>query len=645
MKNIKLKQFSLEIKSFKFEDNNLFSETNLLIYSPGIYLLSGNNGIGKTTLLKIIAGYFIDFDGEIFINEDKINDFESYRENYISYVDQEVLIFDDYNVLDNILMPYEKKDVQKAKRILDLLKLSNLEKQNVSLLSQGEKQRLVLARILYDLKPILLLDEITNSLDAENVNIIINALNELKKSHIIILVTHKGFELDKIEHNRLIIKDKKIILDQVYSYKNDINVNVKKVNLFNDFKDAFKRHKLSKAIFSFVIILFTSLFLIYANFALSFKDSYSDLANKKVITLTNYIDSAPLIIMKDNDNFKFDDNSTFKFNEMVYSLDIDHTKPGSLISGYCVLDNNNFSDYNINLYEYEGNQLGRYPTHEDEILISSYCFDYLYKAIKNEYKIEDFNTIMSLILNNQFMDTSYIISGIYQANLITNDFNIRISNQDKANYSTMQRASYAFMIETVFGYNNLLNSNYIGVKATSNNKAIAIQNMQYIHLDISTDIYFDMINIDKNGKNPLSKYVYVAMYKFISTSFLIGLAIISIIFPLAYYQMFKNEILLLRYASYSRKRLLKAHIISALLLISISLILGMLFGIIYCEILDFTLSSSIIASSAKYILFDKNILIYSFVFLCLSYINIFLTFFKVMIPKDISKNVLEIKRK
>ena len=154
----------------------------------GIYAVTGESGIGKTTLLRIIAGLDKDFTGELLGAEQ------------VSVAFQEHRLFPNLNALDNIVFAIsERKDeavIVEAKKILSKL---GFDEADMLLfpdqLSGGMKQRVSLARsFLYEGK-ILLLDEPTKELDEENAKRVKEVIKELSQSRLVILVSHKGEDL------------------------------------------------------------------------------------------------------------------------------------------------------------------------------------------------------------------------------------------------------------------------------------------------------------------------------------------------------------------------------------------------------------------------------------------------------------------
>ncbi len=186
--------------SYKFEHNKK-------------YIIVGETGSGKSTILKLIMKHFNNYDGDIYINDKNIKDINA---NNFSYLQQNNFLFND-TVRNNITMfkKVEDKDINlvinkcQLKKVIDKL-LNGLDEivgENGRLLSGGEKQRICIARALFNNKNVLLMDEATSALDNETSNIIENnILNE--KDFLYICISHKLKEnilkkFDKI----LVIKD------------------------------------------------------------------------------------------------------------------------------------------------------------------------------------------------------------------------------------------------------------------------------------------------------------------------------------------------------------------------------------------------------------------------------------------------------
>ena len=163
----------------------------------------GSNGAGKSTILKLILGELNQNKGEIKIFGENIKKFN--RWNHIGYLEQNAY----YKILNFPATVYEtvmsnmfydiglfkfpnKNHRAKVIKSLKLLGMEKYSNQTISKLSGGQIQRLFLARTLVANPKILILDEPTNGVDRETVDIIYNILTDLNKSKniSIIMVTH-----------------------------------------------------------------------------------------------------------------------------------------------------------------------------------------------------------------------------------------------------------------------------------------------------------------------------------------------------------------------------------------------------------------------------------------------------------------------
>jgi ABC-type multidrug transport system fused ATPase/permease subunit len=186
--------------SYSFNDKkNFLNNLNFEVKKNKILGILGPSGSGKSTLINIIVGLLKPENGEIFLDNQVVNNIERNWKKLFSYVPQHIYIFDE-NVRNNILLD-DKYDYVTDEEIMDLLKklkLSNAIGNNLKKkleidgnnLSGGEKQRIGIARALITNKPILILDEATNSLDKKSQNEVLEIVKSLKKEKTIIIISH-----------------------------------------------------------------------------------------------------------------------------------------------------------------------------------------------------------------------------------------------------------------------------------------------------------------------------------------------------------------------------------------------------------------------------------------------------------------------
>lgn len=165
------------------------------------WLVLGKSGSGKSTLLQILAGLRIPSSGSIAIDGQQLKnlnakDLDNYRGQKIGIVFQKAHFVESISILENLLLAqYLSGKEQNKKRCLELLgRLGLQEKANrlPSQLSQGERQRVSLARALAKSPKVLLADEPSSALDDANTDSVIQLLQKEAKQAdaTLIIVTH-----------------------------------------------------------------------------------------------------------------------------------------------------------------------------------------------------------------------------------------------------------------------------------------------------------------------------------------------------------------------------------------------------------------------------------------------------------------------
>lgn len=159
----------------------------------------GKNGAGKSTLLKCIDRILRPQSGQVLVDgRDVLALSGNEMARQVAYVAQNARS-SDLSVFDTVLLgrrPYIRWDVSAADReivmsLLRQLKLEKLMLRQLSQLSGGEAQKVLLARALAQEPRLLLLDEPTSNLDSLNEGIILKALRESAKDHTVVLVSHR----------------------------------------------------------------------------------------------------------------------------------------------------------------------------------------------------------------------------------------------------------------------------------------------------------------------------------------------------------------------------------------------------------------------------------------------------------------------
>ena len=177
-------------------------------------ILCGPSGSGKTTLLNIMGLIDKPTEGKLIIDGSDVIKFQrveaaDFRLNNIGFIFQKYYLMNELSAVENVYLPAIAKDgfssklASKASNILELVGLKDRLHHKPKHLSEGEKQRVAVARSLINEPKVLLCDEPTASLDSENGKVVLDLLAKINKesSATVFLVTHDERQLpygDKI---------------------------------------------------------------------------------------------------------------------------------------------------------------------------------------------------------------------------------------------------------------------------------------------------------------------------------------------------------------------------------------------------------------------------------------------------------------
>ena len=176
-------------------------DVNLCFRSNEFVSILGPSGCGKTTLLNIIGGLDKYTSGDLYINgkstkEFKDRDWDVYRNHRIGFIFQSYNLIPHQTVLGNVELALtisgvsKQERVQRAKKALDRVGLSNQYYKKPNQLSGGQCQRVAIARALVNEPEILLADEPTGALDTETSIQIMELIKEIATERLVIMVTH-----------------------------------------------------------------------------------------------------------------------------------------------------------------------------------------------------------------------------------------------------------------------------------------------------------------------------------------------------------------------------------------------------------------------------------------------------------------------
>lgn len=199
----------LEVKNLKFKD--IIKDISFDVYRGEIIGLVGKNGVGKSTISKLISGIYKKNSGGIF----------SSKLPFVLMQDVDYQLFSE-SVFSEFLL--SNKNL-KEDEILDILNIVNLyEKRNSHpfSLSGGEKQRLLMGICAKSNSDVLILDEPTSGLDFNNMLVISDIIKNLSKDKAIILISHDYELLSRVVDRVIFLEEGKISQDFVLKERNQL---------------------------------------------------------------------------------------------------------------------------------------------------------------------------------------------------------------------------------------------------------------------------------------------------------------------------------------------------------------------------------------------------------------------------------------
>ena len=201
------KGHSLTIKDLSFKYDiyspiNILSNINLSIPNGKVTAIVGASGSGKTTLVKLLLGFYEPLNGNIEIGNANLSEYNlGWWRSQCGAVMQEGYLFSD-TIARNIAISDDEPDIERirhAARVANIadyiealpLAYNTMIGQDGQGISQGQRQRILIARVVYKNPMFVFLDEATNALDANNERAITENLSEFYKGKTVVVVAHR----------------------------------------------------------------------------------------------------------------------------------------------------------------------------------------------------------------------------------------------------------------------------------------------------------------------------------------------------------------------------------------------------------------------------------------------------------------------
>lgn len=204
--NIEKTEFNTSIEfsgvNFSFNGRKILEDINIEIPKKQSLAIVGASGVGKTTLMRLLLRHYEPQSGEMLIDKVNIRDLklQSLR-SLVTIVEQRPVIFN-ATLWDNIRIAKYNSSVKEIETAIEKARLNQLVDKLPSkeltmvgergvLLSEGEKQRIALARAFLRKSEIVILDEVTSALDSENEKAIKEAIQKLSEEKTLMIIAHR----------------------------------------------------------------------------------------------------------------------------------------------------------------------------------------------------------------------------------------------------------------------------------------------------------------------------------------------------------------------------------------------------------------------------------------------------------------------
>lgn len=200
--------------SFTYPDRRepVFSDLSVSFPERGLFLIRGQSGFGKSTLLSMMSGSLVPDEGIVSVfgenlgriaEKDRITD-------KIAYIRQQPLLLDGLSPEEHLRLAHPEWKQEKRDRMLAYANLSECGSRICKHLSKGERQRAAIMMQIADEKKIILCDEITTDLDYDNKMIVLDLLKGISSECLVICVSHEIQIYEDIVDGILILEDGKL---------------------------------------------------------------------------------------------------------------------------------------------------------------------------------------------------------------------------------------------------------------------------------------------------------------------------------------------------------------------------------------------------------------------------------------------------
>ena len=203
----------------EFDGQRILDGLNLDIHDKEFVTLLGSSGCGKTTTLRLIAGFLEPTSGKVLLKGEDITGVPPYKRP-VNTVFQKYALFPHLNVFENVAFGLRLKKMdeetirRKVRDMLEVVGLKGFERRSIGQMSGGQQQRVAIARAIATNPEIIFFDEPTSALDPELTGEVLKVIKKLAEEHMtMVIVTHE-MAFARAVSDRVIFMDGGVIVEQ-----------------------------------------------------------------------------------------------------------------------------------------------------------------------------------------------------------------------------------------------------------------------------------------------------------------------------------------------------------------------------------------------------------------------------------------------
>lgn len=221
MANIRVENITKVFNKHSRAANQVLRGVSFTLPEKGLVAIYGKSGSGKTTLLNIIGGLDKQDGGKVYIDgECTSGRTDKIRNEKIGFIFQNYYLEKGYTITEilrnQMIIAGFKDEKEIERRSQEALKLVDMERyknKRADALSGGQQQRVAIARAIVKGSDIILADEPTGNLDAENTVKVMDILKEISRTQLVVIVTHEITLIQKYADSHIKIVDGELVED------------------------------------------------------------------------------------------------------------------------------------------------------------------------------------------------------------------------------------------------------------------------------------------------------------------------------------------------------------------------------------------------------------------------------------------------